>query len=80
MSGCTSVEGECSTTEPKCNDVCQFNYDPVCCTYADGTSKTYGNDCTASVDNCQRGTSESLLTNSHNSPEILAEFTTSLIL
>ncbi|XP_055704757.1 agrin-like isoform X2 [Phlebotomus papatasi] len=55
---CTIVEeGECSTTEPQCNDVCPFNYEPVCCTYADGSTKTYGNDCTASVDNCQRGTS-----------------------
>ncbi|XP_055704752.1 U-Kazal-Dg21.2-like [Phlebotomus papatasi] len=52
----TTEEGECSEqTEPaQCPQVaCTMQYDPICCYYADGTTRTFGNSCEASVINCQ---------------------------
>uniref|UniRef100_A0A1B0D546 Kazal-like domain-containing protein n=1 Tax=Phlebotomus papatasi TaxID=29031 RepID=A0A1B0D546_PHLPP len=30
-----------------------MEYDPICCYYADGTSRTFGNTCEAPLTNCQ---------------------------
>lgn len=51
--------GECSTkAEPEepaqCPQVvCTDQYEPICCYYSDGTTKTFGNSCEASTTNCQ---------------------------
>ncbi|XP_055692302.1 ovomucoid-like [Lutzomyia longipalpis] len=54
----TVTEGECQAepAEPECNSICTAIYAPVCCTYEDGTQKTYSSDCACEADNCAKKT------------------------
>ncbi|XP_059608013.1 agrin-like [Phlebotomus argentipes] len=47
----------------ECGDFCTANYSPVCCSYDQGTFKTFSNACNADITNCKKKTRCESMTN-----------------